>query len=613
MEYNYVMSIWNIQEENHWSELAKRSESFVDYLTDRGDVAVILLPDPRTDEEKFDAPLPAGSFYPSLARMNIDASQIFEDTLEDLGHIDPNAVLTQKYYPKLIGVLVHESAHAKHSTYEIPQGTPQAVSKWITILEEIRCENKMLDIFPQYAKHIATIVKSIVAKETFAHDKDTVSKGTETRQSAAQTAILVLGRMNAGVFEDSLTMSNIYMDLDSKLDGDLGTLESLWEEVFDLEDDDVEMIIDIATRINLLIDPNGEEDKQSAGSSSSGSMPCGAYMPSEGGEPAPEDGAASNGQGAGGTLGDLLDDLGEAASQAVKDGYASRTYELPQSESEKNEQRRIEIQAGVKKIVPMGSGNRTMGYGWSSVSAIKTQPNATDISRSRAITKAIESAHFRDVTRTVLASELPPGRFVIREAMNRQAQISNGQAISAKPWKQVRRRSVENPPITLMVLSDISGSMGAYQREVASFTWAMANGVKKIHGNVGALAWNGSGGAPREMITPRSRISDTIDYYSAGGGSDGLPDAIRAGDGLMNLGFGEGVRVLVIITDGELPNKVEIQKEIDLLANKGVLILWIVTSKFGMAPKSCTVAKLDKPEDFGKIVGPKIVEALSRA
>jgi len=613
------MSIWDIKEDAQWGELAKRSEAFVDYLTDRGDVAVIILPDHRPQDKRDIAPLPAGCFYPSLARMNIDASQIFDTSLVDLHTIDPNVVFTQKYYPKLVGVLVHESAHARHSTYEIPSHVSQSVAKWIAVLEEIRCENKILQDFPQYSNHIATIVKTIAAKDTFEQATSGSKVALQNRYAAAQTAILVLGRITSGVFEDTTVIAAISSALDSDLGGDLLELERLWEEVFDIDDDDVESLVEVATKISELIDPKNEAEQEQPENDKNGtgatSMPCGAYIPNKNGEPEPAtETSPPKPERASIELEELLEELEKIAEQEVKDGFASRIYEIPKSESQKNEERRIKIKAKADAIKPMPEPptSSSYGYGWQPVRSIKAQPNAVDISRARAITKAIESAHFRDVTRTITPSELPPGRFVIREAMNRQAQVSNRQAITAKPWKQTRRRSVENPPIKLIVLSDISGSMGAYQREVASFTWAMANGVKKIRGAVGALAWNGSG-APFHMIKPNSNISSTIDYYAAGGGSDGLPDAIRAADGLMNLGFGEGVRVMVVITDGDLPNRQAIQAEINLLTNRGVMVLWIVTTSYGFKPASTTVAVLDKPENFGRVVGPKIIEALAKA
>ena len=65
--------------------------------------------------------------------------------------------------------------------------------------------------------------------------------------------------------------------------------------------------------------------------------------------------------------------------------------------------------------------------------------------------------------------------------------------------------------------------------------------------------------------------------------------------------------------DGELPDENVIQKEIDLLHSKGVLILWILTSARGFKPKNATIAILKSPDDFGKIVGPKIIETLAKA
>jgi len=603
------MSIWKEKSDPQWGELAKRSESFVDYLTAREDIVVLIEPDLRDNEAIKAEPIPAGCFYPSYARMNVDASQTFETVLSNLDDINPMSVTTQINHPRFVGVLVHESAHAKHTLYDFPQ-VPNSVAKWITLLEEIRCEYNLLQSYPQYAKYIKTIVKTIVAKETF--DVSGLSQKIGDRYSAAHTAILVLGRVESEVFEED-EVKAIAASLDKQLSGDLNALKKLWISSLEVDDLDADGLVSIAEKIAKIIDP--DDDGGAASSDAmAGGMPCGSYAP--GGNPDPNSSSSPQQSSAFEGILDELDKLTEKAKQEIAESFSSEKYALPESVSEKNEKKRIQIQQAASKISPTPdkpSNSRMGGWGYSGGNLLSERPTATDIGRSRTISQALKKAQYRDVKRTTSKSQLPPGRFVIREAMNRHAQISNGQAITATPWNQIKRRTVDNPPITVAVATDISGSMGAYQREVASFTWALANAIQKLNGSVGAIAWNGAGGPIREMIKPNSRISETINYYTAGGGSDGLPGAIKAADGLMNLGFGEGVRVLAVITDGELPNMEAVRKEITYLVNQGVLVLWILTSSRGARVNNAVNAVLKSPEDFGRIVGPKIIETLQQA
>jgi hypothetical protein len=275
-----------------------------------------------------------------------------------------------------------------------------------------------------------------------------------------------------------------------------------------------------------------------------------------------------------------------------------------------NLEHRKEINAA-KQTVDNPTVQNIGGWGLDpSVPLIVSQPpSAKDVSRSKVLGQAIGKAQFRAVDKTILNSLTPPGKFNVRQAMNRSAQLTMKQEVTATPWKQTRHREVDNPPITLAVASDVSMSMGAWQREVSSFTWAFSQAVSKLDGKSGAVVWNTD---TYSLIKP-GRAPKNIPVAKAAGGSSGLPNAMRALDGLMGLSFGEGVRLLTIITDGELPNTGEIQEVITKLHSYGVKILWILTSHRGWKPKHASIAVLNTPEEFGKIVSQQMVEALSRS
>jgi hypothetical protein len=620
-------TVWEDTDHSTWGAIGKNAELFIDKLTDREDVIVVVSPDLRSDEEKTQVDLPAGRFYPAHARININANLVFDENHMVYPHIDPQGAYTQRIFPRFVGTLIHEAAHAKHTLWDLAKAPENPhLRRWVTVLEEIRAERQMVDAFPHYADYIKVIVKTIVGGSWFSKDAN-VSIDAHTRFTAAHDAILILGREDYDVFAPG-ELDEIRNSLDEKLEGDLNALQAIWTEVYSVEDDDIDGLTAIAEKIQELIDPDNE-GQYDDGAGDSSTMPCGSYAPSSGsggqsGEPDPDNDASGtpkrgSGEGENGEEGDAdriagkLAEIVAEAEKEIRDGFANRSYIVPESEHEKNERRRKEIQASAKNVTEMShqaQKGRGYSYSWYYNSVKKVTPDANDVARMRSISEAIKRAHYRDVTRTVTPSQLPPGRFVVREAMNRRAQIDNGQAITATPWKQVRRRTVENPPITFGVLTDISGSMDVYQREVASFTWAMTNAVQKLHGSVGAIAWNTNNNL-YEMVKPHSRISETIDYYTAAGGSDGLPSALKAIDGMLNLSFGEGVRMLAIITDGQLPSHSTIQKEIDYLANHGVVVVWICTSSSGMKVKNVIQANLKDPKDFGRIVGPKLVDALA--
>lgn len=234
-------------------------------------------------------------------------------------------------------------------------------------------------------------------------------------------------------------------------------------------------------------------------------------------------------------------------------------------------------------------------------------PDATAQRMARQLGQAIKAAQFRDVTRTRVASMTPPGRLNIREAANRAAQVARREAITATPWTQTRRRLVDNPPLTVGIAMDVSLSMDAWQRPVSTFGWALSKAVRDLQGTVAAAAWNGTNTA---IIHP-GRGSRMMKVISCGGGSSACPTALDALDGALSLCDGEGVRVAVVVTDGQLPNMDEVQKRANRLRRSGVLLLWVITSRTGREVEGAVNIRLDGPASFANVVSRHITRALS--
>lgn len=309
-----------------------------------------------------------------------------------------------------------------------------------------------------------------------------------------------------------------------------------------------------------------------------------------------------------------LNKLADEAKKEISEAGQNPGMNFARNKAEEDTRHRQVAKAAKDKIqaAPKASSGGGAGFSYYSYNRLTLNervPENADVARARAIEVALGQAQYREVTKTTLRSVTPPGRLSMRGMMTREGQIAARQEITATPWVQTRRRTVDNPPITLAIASDISGSMDHYQKEVGSFSWAFAHAVRRKQGKVGAVAWDS---AVHEYIKPGNAM-EKIPYYTDGGTSEGLPAAIFALDGLMNLSFAEGVRVLAVITDGQLPNNQLVQERINLLSSYGVNVLWILTHSRGFKPKNTTVAVLDSPADFGKIVGKKVIELLSQA
>lgn len=247
-------------------------------------------------------------------------------------------------------------------------------------------------------------------------------------------------------------------------------------------------------------------------------------------------------------------------------------------------------------------------------------PTAEDKRNANMLTKELRKAQHRDIHRTKVASMTPPGRMLINEAARRDAQRSRGEEITATPWRQTRRRMVQSPPLLVGLSVDVSGSMDAWQHPVAAFGWALANAVRTLEGKIASVAWNGG---TKPVMFP-GRIYKDIQVAQCSGVSTGLATSLDALDGEVDLARSEGVRVQVILTDGQIDES-GIQERIDRLVRAGVLVIWVETptqswgwggSKStgfgGYVPKGVKHLPLKDPNVFGQTVGKFIANALSQ-
>lgn len=634
-----MKDIYKDPDHEAWGEIGKAAEAFIDRLTDRDDIAVVITPDVRPKEIQDKAPIPGGVFFPRFARLNVNASRVFDSMTEEQAvTINPNAFPYQQAYPRFIGTLVHESGHAKHSRWvKSKEHTEKAAVAWAVLLEETRQEKKILDRFPQYSEFIKTIMNELIYTPEDAQMDNLIGSFIGLpRSQAARIAVLVCARETIGVVSEEDIADAKANVLSAISASDYRKLEALWTEAQNVDDDtDFDSLYRIGQKIQEIV----HEDNEEALEESQNRAPCGAFVSqgssdsdsgdsegdSEGNADSDEQelpDSAMGGQSAADES--VVDDISEQGVKDIQnDGPSDSDKEesdkksssnqkkedesQPQTQDEQKRQRKAAKAAAqsIKKAAP-GLG---IGYDYYRPKLRQVEPNAKDVSNMRAVMKAVQDAQFRDVTTTTLQSMLPPGRLQIREAMGREIQVESQQHITATPWKQVRRREVENPPITLAIASDISGSMSVWQRAVSTYTWAFASAIRTLKGQVGAVAWNTE---PYEIINPNT-FPKKVSVWDAQGGSTGCPKALRALDGLLNLSYSEGVRVAVVITDGELPDHNSIQQEVNKLTRNGVIVLWLLTTSRGYVPRSAVAGRLSKPDDFRKIVTETIIKALAFA
>jgi hypothetical protein len=125
---------------------------------------------------------------------------------------------------------------------------------------------------------------------------------------------------------------------------------------------------------------------------------------------------------------------------------------------------------------------------------------------------------------------------------------------------------------------DISGSMGSAMEAMATTAWVMGEAGRRIQAKT-AMVYYGSGVFPTLRVGQRL---DQVRVFSAPDQTEEFGEAWKALDGELGLTFGDGVRMLVIVSDGQYRDtQMEAARTaLQECKRNGVAVLWIT-------PKGC--------------------------
>lgn len=218
----------------------------------------------------------------------------------------------------------------------------------------------------------------------------------------------------------------------------------------------------------------------------------------------------------------------------------------------------------------------------------------------------LRRARFRaeDVTRVPRGR--PPGRLRLAEAMRREAQLAAGAEITARPWLEQRRRSVEFPRLTVGLSWDISRSRSEIHAAMADFAWVLARAVRDIGASMAAIAWNS---ALTPVVWP-GRVPDAVREPACSGPSTGCPQSLRALDGALGLSGAPGARMAVVATDGRIGNRRLVREEVASLAAAGVTVVWLTPRPDPLAPRGATPVVVPDTDRLIREVGRSISREL---
>lgn len=230
----------------------------------------------------------------------------------------------------------------------------------------------------------------------------------------------------------------------------------------------------------------------------------------------------------------------------------------------------------------------------------------------------MEKAKYRERSVHTRKTELPQGRLVARNLIQNRAMESKGLRGELPAWKQKVRKHTDDPTLTLGVMVDISGSMGSAMEAMGATAWIMSEAGRRIQAKT-AMVYYGSGVFPTLRVGQRL---DQVTTYTAPDGTEMFGEAWESLDGELGLTYGDGVRMLVIVSDGyytpkQQDNCVTALRE---CRQNGVAVLWLVPKEcYGHPAKKLTeragwgvVADELDVSQIATIVGKTASESLSR-
>jgi hypothetical protein len=264
--------------------------------------------------------------------------------------------------------------------------------------------------------------------------------------------------------------------------------------------------------------------------------------------------------------------IDDASDQQTKEDYRE-TADRARSASEE----RKAHEAVANKV--FGNGHSDSGSGSGSTLQERRKPTSDERIAAVKISQALEKAKYQDRIRIETASELPPGRLRTRSLVQGEAYRERGVRSTVEPFSRVQRKHVDDPNLTIGVMVDISGSMGDAMEPMASAAWILSEATRRVQGKT-AMVYYGSGVFP--TLRPGQHLTD-VNVYNAPDGTEKFGEAFKAIDGSLNLLYGSGARLLVVVSDGEYTGdeKRNAKKWIDRCAKAGVGVLWIGAGHYG--------------------------------
>jgi hypothetical protein len=230
----------------------------------------------------------------------------------------------------------------------------------------------------------------------------------------------------------------------------------------------------------------------------------------------------------------------------------------------------------------------------------------------------LDKAKYRERSLHERKSVLPEGKLKARVAVQNAALKSMGIHSNQPAWRKKVRKHTDDPTLRLGVMVDISGSMGSAMEAMATTAWVLGEAGHRIQAKT-AMVYYGSGVFPTLRVG--QRLAE-VSVYTAPDGTEKFDEAWDALDGELRLTGDDGVRMLVIVSDGNYTysQSVSAVEALTECKRNGVAVLWITPkgcvdsgarSIIGQAAWGVHLTEMDTNE-IAMSVGKSATDALNR-
>jgi hypothetical protein len=559
----------------------------------------------------------AALFDPAEARVEINTKAAFGALVrpQDVG--DFSLRKQQFKYPQAAGALLHESFHARHTTFDLMtvyKAIGAEAMDAFMLLEESRIEYWGLLRLPENRAFLRSCIMNMVMQDT----KDPKYKKLSHVRQAVRTMALTRARVDAGTLKEK-NIKHVRKELNDVLPDELQEkFRDLWLEFQGYGDPSrdgctermQEIAIEWVRLCEETADARGEKKREVIFVHFPGMPPD---APDEDGEEMEDDGESP-------IMIAVYDDAPNTEIEARGEVHDQEDKEISEAEAEAR-QKAAEERENHRKVGFKVFNYKDSSDGHSNSRIKQSRPPTTeDRIAAVIVSKQLDKARYRDRIKTTTHNVTPPGRTKTRAIVQGAAYRAVGVNVETEPFRRTRYQHVDDPNLTVGIMVDKSGSMSGAMAPMGATAWVFSEAVHRIQGKA-AMVYYGSDVFP--SLRPGER-QQTVNIYSAPDGSHDFDKAFQALDGTLDLLTGTGARLLVVVSDGQYGSHESERTRhwLDRCYARGVAVLWLGFgyTEGGDAAAHCAptgaeyiVPDADKVTDAALAIGVAAAKALTRA